>query len=290
MFKKIYHIFEQVYVINTISLEYNMKIGISTGCLYPMLTEESICTLTGLGFDLFEIFFNTFSELENDYLDKLKYCLDKNSAVVRSVHPFTSSYESFLLFSSYERRFMDGLNFYDMYFRTAKRLGAKFVILHGLNTAYRTTISDGEYFRRFAAIQERADKYGVTLLQENVSGFRSGSSDFISGMKAAADEKAAFVCDTKQSLRSGYSPIEMAKIMGDKLRHVHISGRNSDGTCVLPGKGCFDIEGFLSYLIGCGYSGDIIIEVYRFSYGGTDELLSSRKYLESLIDKLQKND
>ena len=102
-----------------------MKVGISTGCLYPMLTEECIDVLAKLGFTSFEIFFNTFSELKDEYLDMLKYILEKYNARVKSIHPFTSSYESFLLFSDYERRFMDGIKIYEMYFRTARKIGAE---------------------------------------------------------------------------------------------------------------------------------------------------------------------
>ena len=48
-----------------------MDIGISTGCLYPMLTEDCIKALCDIGFRNFEIFFNTFSELETDCLDNM---------------------------------------------------------------------------------------------------------------------------------------------------------------------------------------------------------------------------
>ena len=80
-----------------------MEIGISTGCLYPELTENSIRILTELGFKRLEVFFNTFSEMEIDYLDRLKRLLDSHGARVVSVHPFISSFESFMLFSAYER-------------------------------------------------------------------------------------------------------------------------------------------------------------------------------------------
>ena len=72
-----------------------MQTGISTGCLYPSLTENTIATLTDLGFRVFETFFSSFSELEPDYLDRVRYFLEKHGARVSSLHPFTSSLESF---------------------------------------------------------------------------------------------------------------------------------------------------------------------------------------------------
>ena len=262
-----------------------MNIGISTGCLYPMLTEESVRTLLGQGFDLLEIFLNTFSELDKDYLHTLHTMLKQNEARVRSIHPFTSSYESFLLFSNYERRFRDGLDIYDRYYETAALLGADFVILHGLSTNYRSTLDDEEYCRRFSIMQEHANQFGVTLLQENVSGFRSGSNEFLRKMQQIIPEQSAFVCDTKQAFSCGSDPLTVVRAMGQKLRHVHISGSLSDHTCVLPGKGCFPIVPFLRELHRSGYDGDIIIEVYRFSYRQITELSESRQFLQQCLSE-----
>lgn len=263
-----------------------MKTGISTGCLYPELTENSIKILTCMGFDRFEIFFNSFSELEPDYLDRLRYYLDSHSARVVSVHPFVSSFESFLLFSAYERRFIDGAAFYEMFYRAASRIGADKVVLHGLNTSYASSLSDKEYFRRYGIMQENALKYGVELLQENVNIFRSSRPEFISGMKEALPGKAAFVLDVKQALRAGVDPLSMADAMGDRLRHVHISDRNSEGMCVLPFAGNFDLNGFISGLAHRGYDGDLIIEVYRTGFDTLPQLMDSGVRLAQAVERI----
>lgn len=253
--------------------------------MYPMLTEQSLDCLLSLGFDLFEIFFNSFSELEDDYLDRLRYKLECAGARVASLHPFTSSFESFLLFSDYERRFLDGIGFYERYFRTAQRLGARMVVLHGLNTTYRSSLSNQEYFRRFSVLQERADRYGVELLQENVANFRSRDPEFLASMRESIPQSAAFVCDIKQALRSGCDPLEILRSMGSKLRHVHISGSTPELQCVLPGCGNYDLAPLFDYLLHSGYSGDIIIEVYRFSFGQPAELQQARRFLQPYLDK-----
>lgn len=96
-----------------------MRLGISTACLYPMVTEEALDRLLERGFRLFEIFFNTVSELEPGYVEGLRHRLDKAGAEVVSIHPFTSAFEVMLLFSDYSRRTEDGLVFYRSYFETA---------------------------------------------------------------------------------------------------------------------------------------------------------------------------
>ena len=73
-----------------------MDIGISTGCLYPMLTEDCLKTLCEIGFRHFEIFFNTFSELETEYLDDILKIISPYNAKIKSIHPFTSGFESYL--------------------------------------------------------------------------------------------------------------------------------------------------------------------------------------------------
>ncbi len=258
-----------------------MKIGVSTGCLFPMLTEDALKTLVYNGFDTFEIFFNTFSELEEDYLVRLKYFLDKHNARVSSVHPFTSSYESSLFFSAYERRFYDGLSFYEMYFRTAKFLGADKVILHGAKCDIPSNVSDKEYYRRFDMIQQRANEYGVWLLQENVYNFRSNRIEFVKNMIDEIPQSAAFVCDLKQLHMAEIPYEDMIRTMGKHLRHIHISDYSQGNKCLLPGKGEYDFKNFFRLLYDLGFDDDIIIEVYRFSYNTLKELCESKEYLEN---------
>ena len=260
-----------------------MKIGISTGCLYSSSTEAAVRLLLDEGFRLFEIFFNTFSELEPDYLDKLKYMLDCRCAHVCSVHPFTSSYESFLLFSGYERRFRDGLRLYEMYFRTAQRIGADKVVLHGIHDSFSAAITEDEYFRRFALLSECAKEYSVMLLQENVNLHRSNNIKFLKSMKEKIPDSSYFVLDTKQAVLGNHDPCAVAELMGNKLKHLHISDRNSEGKCVLPGKGGCDYRKFFDTLKKIGYDGDVMIEVYRFSYDEISELGKALEFLNQYI-------
>ena len=254
-----------------------MDIGISTGCLYPMLTEDCIKALCDIGFRNFEIFFNTFSELETDYLDNILKIISPYNARVVSIHPFTSGFESYLLFSNYERRFYDGVALYEKYFRTAKYIGANKVVLHGLMTVYKSSLTNSEYFRRFDILQNSASKYNVSLLQENVNLFRSNNICFIKDMKTEIPLSAGFVCDVKQAVRGGISPFEMVQTMGSHLRHIHINDFDHDNNCVLPGKGCFDFNLFFDTIKNAGVDNDIIIEVYRSSFETLNELLDSKK-------------
>ncbi len=260
-----------------------MRLGISTGCLYPMHTEKSLQALLREGFRRFEIFFNTYSELECDYVDRLRAMLSDSGAAVVSIHPFLSPFESYLLFSSYERRFSDGLMMYERLFSTAARLGCDKIVLHGMRCDF-SSINTDEYIRRFRIMSERARQYGVVILQENVKGFVSSRHDFLRNMSGQMQGDAAFLLDVKQSVISGNDPCETALIMGSGLRHVHISDI-SDDRCVLPGKGGLDFGRFFDTLNAIGYDGDIIIEVYRSSFGRISELKEAQIFLNKYLSK-----
>ncbi len=263
-----------------------MKIGISTGCLYPALTEHSFDQLIEAGFDLFEVFFNTFSELEPDALERMLYICQKHGAAVVSLHPFTSSFESYLLFSGYERRFLDGVRLYDMYFRSARKLGASMVVLHGMQTVY-SSISTQEYIRRFGILAQEAAAFGITLVQENVFRHCSGDLNLLLEMKSRLGSLANFVLDTKQARRCGYQPEEIAIALGSSIRHIHISDCRQDELCLLPGTGCFDFDRFFDILGTSGYSGDCVIEVYGNQENDIPALCKARDYLNRILENNQ---
>lgn len=258
-----------------------MEIGASTGCLYPSLTENAVSELAENGFKKTEIFFNTFSELEPIYLDALKTILHKNNASVVSIHPFISSFESYMLFSDYERRFQDGIKLYELFFDAAHRLGAKYVVLHGLRKEYlKSSHTEELYFERFSALARHARKFDVMLLQENVNGHFADNPQNIRRMIDAIPDEARFVCDVKQAARAGYAPFEILDAIGTHLEHIHINDFSPAGECFLPGKGCFDFRAFFDFLKQNNYQGDIIIEVYRQNFGTISDLVHAKEFLE----------
>ena len=259
-----------------------MAIGVSTACFYPMPTEEAFSLLGAAGVRTAEIFFNSPRELEPGFLNQLARTQERYGISVRAVHPFTSGFEPFLLFSEYERRFEDGLQYYRRYFEAARLLGAAYVILHGERED--PVITHAEYFRRFARLSELGAGYGVTLLQENVNKFSSQSPDFICKMADALPQHAAFTLDLKQAVRAGHSPHDLAQAMGQRLRHVHVSDHANAESCLLPGRGRFDFAGFFSWLKQTHPDVDCILEVYRSAYRDAAEVLASAQFLSGLYD------
>lgn len=258
-----------------------MALGISTACLYPMVLEDSLQTLIDLGFREFEIFINTYSEMEPEFLNLLEKKLKPCGCRVKSLHPFTSGFESYLLFSNYERRFQDGVSFYRKYFEMAQRLEAEILVIHGDRSFEKSGLNDQEYYDRFRILSRVAREYGVTLAQENVNAFRSQDCEFIRNMREYLKEDASFVLDVKQAVRSGRDPYEMCEAMGENLVHVHINDNKPGHDCLLPGRGIMDYTRLLNILKENHYSGDFIIEVYRKNFIQLFELTDAYRFLQA---------
>ncbi len=254
-----------------------MKIGISTSCLYPMYTEQSFEMIAKNGVELTEIFFNANCELEPPFIKQLAQIKSEYGITVSSVHPTMSLAESFMLFSNYDRRFKEGLEIYKRYGEIAAELGAKYVIMHGGKP--NGTMDDYGYFDRFAKVADAVKVNGATLLQENVVLFRAGNIDTLKNMSNYLGDNVNFCLDVKQSIRGGYSPYDVLKLLGGKIKHLHISDNNDQYDCMLPLDGNFDFKDFLNTARDCGYTGDAVIELYRNAFDKPEELFEAHKKL-----------
>lgn len=257
-----------------------MQIGISSSCLYPMQTEDALRTVCELGARTAEIFFNSPSELRKPFLDELNAIKDFYGTDVRSIHPFTSAYETYLLFSDYKRRTSDGIEFYKNYFETANVLGAKIVVLHGKFVSVATTPE--EYAESFILLSNAAREAGVYIAQENVHNHHCGNPAFMKAVAGLVGEDFRMVLDIKQCRRCEVSEFDFIKLLGDRIMQVHISDCLGQEKCLAPGEGEYDFVKLFDALNNAGYNDSAIIELYRKNFGKTEKLAAAKAYLENL--------
>ncbi len=258
-----------------------MNYGASIACFYPMSTEESLEKVGKLGIKNTEIFFNTFCELEVDYLKQLRSIADEYGVAVRSIHPFSSFAENFMIFTSYERRFKDTAELYKKYYEACNILGADIVVIHGARD--KSTIDDEAKFERFGIMARQAREYGVTLAQENVVEFCSQHPKFLVRMRDyLGDDLFRMVLDTKQALRSGHTPMEFVSALGQSIAHIHVSDSDKNHDCLTPGKGTSDLLGLKNEMKKFNYRGSWIVELYNHSYENDSDIVEGVKYIESL--------
>ena len=261
-----------------------MKLGVSTACLYPEVPEIALDHLIAGGIRFFEIFLNTVSEVKPDFVRGLKSRLDSCGGEVRSIHPFTSGFETMMLFSDYRRRFLDALELHRYYFEAANILGVSIFVLHGERDYRRRRITEQEYLERYAKLYELGKSFGITVAQENVNLFRSEDPAFIRRMRDTLGDNCAFVLDLKQAVRAGFDPFEMCAAMGEQLVHLHLNDHNDTQDCLLPGHGVTDYTRLRRILDTLQYSGDAVIEVYRSNFRDEDELVQSCGFLKRIWD------
>lgn len=256
-----------------------MFAGVSSACLYPMHTEDSLRILGGLGVKNVEIFFSDNSEASGSIFSEITDIVKSYDMNVISVHPYSSPMETMFLFSEYDRREQTLLDIYKGIFASMNVLGTKLFVLHGAILSAKC--SDERYIERFMKLSDIAKDFGVTIVQENISYCKSSDIEFLKMLKRECDAK--FVLDIKQAVRSGISPTDIINALGDSILHIHASDNGKNGDCLPIGKGSFDFPSLISALKDIGYNGALLVELYRSNFGDPSELFDSMKKLEALL-------
>ena len=260
-----------------------MDIGLSSACFYPLETEKSFIRAGDLGAKTVEIFMNADSEFSAPFLSELVKIKEHYGIRVPSVHTMASFTESYYLFSSYERRYIEAREtLFKRHFDVLHRMDANILVLHGIKIP--GSIPDEQYFERFAYLTEMGKREGIAVSQENVVHYRSESPDFLERMGKYIGDDFSMVFDIKQSLRTDIDPFEFAERLHKHIRHVHISDHDSVRDCFVPcAGGEFDFKRFFDMMKGFGYNGDYIIELYESGYDSDLQLKNAIDGLKKLL-------
>ncbi|MEG2929221.1 MAG: sugar phosphate isomerase/epimerase [Oscillospiraceae bacterium] len=258
-----------------------MNIGISTGCFFPEKTDVALCKVAKLGAKYAEIFFNTDSELEEEFLYKLKAIADKNAMQIISVHPFTSAIETFYFFSKYDYKLEDAIKMYEKYFRACQILNCKFVVFHGCFTKC-SHITMERYTEILNMLGHRAAQYGVYISQENVVEYKCGYLENLKIFHSLAQENIKFTFDIKQAVRANQDIYEILNLVKNRISHVHISDFDGTADSLVPLQGNFDFKSFFSYIQENTSADTALIEVYRDNIDSDEDIAKAMKKLESL--------
>lgn len=258
-----------------------MNIGLSSASFYPdVKTEDSIKLMKSLGFNSGEVFLNTLGEYGVEFgkvlLErKLKYEFD-----ISSVHAFSASFEPYI-FDAYKRRREDSLHIFREVCRTAKLIGARCYVFHGMRYRNIEDVNMNFVVDIYNELTYTAAEYGIKLCQENVSWCMSRSIEFLNEIKEKCRGPLYFTFDIKQAFKAGKKPEEYIKAMGKDIKNFHINDRDAKNICLLPGRGDVDYKKISCKFKEIGYNGVGIIEVYRENYTKYSELSDSKEYLES---------
>ena len=144
----------------------------------------------------------------------------------------------------------------------AHAVGADVVVVHPpfrWQKEYAAGFVDG-----IAALEEST---GLAFAVENMYPWRAsarrGVEMYLPGWDPSDENYRNATIDLSHAAIAQSSPVEMAKRLGDRLRHVHLtdgSGSAKDEHLV-PGRGAMDAAGFLGHLAREGFDGHIVLEI-----------------------------
>ena len=143
----------------------------------------------------------------------------------------------------------------------AHEVGASVIVVHPPFRWQR------DYARGFVeGIADLEDQHGVTYAVENMYPWRTGKREFQAyapGWDPLQHDYAHVTVDLSHSSTAGEDPVEMAKALGSRLSHIHMtdgSGSAKDEHLV-PGRGSQPCREFLEHVAASDYDGEIVVEI-----------------------------
>lgn len=259
-----------------------MKIGISTGCFFPLETTLAVEKAGKLGAKYIEIFFNTHSELKEEYLLKLKSIADKYGMRIISIHPYTSAIESFMFFSKFDYKLNDSIELYEAYFKACNILDCKYVVIHGCLMTY-DFMDMKRYCDNLNKLSRKAREYGVYISQENVYNFKCGYITNIEEFLKYADKDIKFTFDIKQAVKSKQSIYKILDLVKDRISHVHISDYKGRTHSLVPFEGSFNFDRFFRYIKDKTTAEAAFVELYSPIIKDDTQLVNTLQKLKKYI-------
>lgn len=262
-----------------------MQTGISTASLFPRLnTEDALEKIKSLGADCAEIFFSTFYEYRPEFAKSLAERVQ--GLKINSVHANSCNFEP-NFFNPSHRVKGDGYYWLDQIGRSARLLGCGNYTFHGFNRINGRANDD---FDAFAAglneICDFASDYSLKICLENVRWSLYDRPGVFSQLKSRTPALGA-VFDIKQARMSGYPYQAYIKDMSGAIQYAHLSDVDEMGRTCLPGTGIYDFTDIISRLVGEGFDGALLIEVYADNYSDFGDIARSVEFIKEVAYKLK---
>lgn len=263
-----------------------MKLGVSTACFYGREhVESTFDILRSLSVDTTEVFLNTFSEYEKDFVEKLVQ--RKEDMRVHSLHAHGTCFEP-ELFSSYSRIRDDAELIFRKVCAAGFMLGAKYLTFHGPFIKPNRTLNIN--YERFAArlntLCDIAESYGMQIAYENVNWAYFCTPDFFKTLKPLCPKLKATL-DVKQAIYSDIDVYKFLEVMEDRLVTVHICDMDGANNPMLPGKGKFNFRKFFRALAETNPEVAVMLEVYENCYTTYADLGENFNEVNKLIASLK---
>ena len=230
----------------------DVLIALSTASVYPETTATGFALASRLGYDAVEVMVGI--DPISQEVDAVRHLSDYHEMRVCAIHApcllITARVWGTEPWGKLEKSA-----------EMAHEVGADVVVVHPPFRWQR------DYARNFIeGIADLEQRTGIAFAVENMYPWRASRREmqvYVPGWNPADHEYANATLDLSHSATSQSDPVEMAKVLGDRLRHIHMadgSGSAKDEHLV-PGRGNQPCVELLEHLAGNGFSGHIVIEI-----------------------------
>ncbi|HYO29081.1 MAG TPA: DUF309 domain-containing protein [Thermomicrobiales bacterium] len=264
-----------------------LRLGLSTGALFPVPTEAVPAMAARRGLVDLEVMLQTAGEYAPAFArDLAARCRDQGCRV-HAVHVWQEFHP---LLSPYARRAEEAAALFDLAIEGAARLGARVLVWHGPKRTEAANPGGWDRFLEVAAARAAAcETAGLALGIENVSWCALATTREVAAFAARLDEldpgrtgRIGFVFDPFQAAEAGQNPFMTLAAMGDRVLDVHLSDiKEADptGRHLPPGEGDLPWPALVRAVAGV-YQGPMMLE------GVVGELTGRLERSRALLDPI----
>ena len=227
-------------------------IALSTASVYPETTANGFELASRLGYDAVEVMVGI--DPISQEVDAVRHLADYHQVPVCAVHApcllITQRVWGTEPWGKLEKSA-----------EMAHAVGADVVVVHPpfrWQRDYARTFGEG-----ISAIEERT---GVAFAVENMYPWRASKREmqvYVPGWDPSGHDYANTTIDLSHTATSKSDPVAMARRLGDRLRHIHMT----DGTGsakdehLVPGRGTQPVAELLEHLATVQFDGHIVVEI-----------------------------
>jgi sugar phosphate isomerase/epimerase len=228
------------------------RIGLSTVSVYPESSAHAFAHAANLGYDTVEVMVGI--DALSQQTSAIRQLSEHHAIPISAVHApcllFTQRVWGTEPWGKLERSA-----------EMAAAVGADVVVVHPPFRWQKTYARD--FVDGIAALEEST---GIAFAVENMYPWRASSRGmemYLPGWDPSAEPYANTTIDLSHAAIARSDPILMAKRLGDRLRHIHLT----DGTGsakdehLVPGRGSMHAGAFLRHLAKVGFPGEIVVEI-----------------------------
>ena len=229
-----------------------LRVSLSTSSVYPGSTASGFEAAARLGYDGVEVMVS-IDDISSD-IEAVKSLSEFHEVPIVSVHA------PCLLLTQR----VWGTEPWGKLHRSAEmalEVGAEVVVVHPPFRWQR------EYARGFVeGVADLEKEYGIAIAVENMYPWRTGRREFQAyapGWNPVQESYDNVTVDLSHSATAGEDALQMAKALGHRLTHLHLTdgaGSPKDEHLV-PGRGTQPAQALLEHLAASEYDGEIVIEI-----------------------------